>query len=503
MLRLIIVDDEKIIRESIRSLIDWESLGIEVVGVCKNGLEAYDAILDSYPDIVLTDIKMPGLSGLELIEKLNDTREHIQFIILSGYSEFEYAKQAMRYGIRHYLLKPCNERQIIEAIENVKKACFERQQADEEPELNIRFEKSLFRNILTDGLTNVPDPSKTSESYQYYLDFTHTAYELFYLYFLPESSVRKCSQRITAFMQENFPGTIFHLVYVKNTLLVIQKEPGENPEIFSSFLDQLTLPAQIVAMSWESEHFPSLSALLERVLRRLSRFDKVLFIDGSELIPVCNYSGCLSGVRTILQDYYGGSSSYEQFTREILLLLQTVEDKDFLILLITNVIFQRNRMDADASSAASAEFLRTLSAAGDIEEILRSFEENFSRLLPPVSRPVSYKPFIEKLMNYTLEHLADSSLSLKWISNNYLFMNVDYVSKQFYKQTGEKFSAWLNRQRIEKAKDLLLHCDTEKVYMVAESVGCGNNPQYFSQLFKKYTGITPTDYIHGQEIQRL
>lgn len=121
MLRLIIVDDEKIIRESIRSLIDWESLGIEVVGVCKNGLEAYDAILDSYPDIVLTDIKMPGLSGLELIEKLNDTRENIQFIILSGYSEFEYAKQAMRFGIRHYLLKPCNENQIIEAIEDVKK----------------------------------------------------------------------------------------------------------------------------------------------------------------------------------------------------------------------------------------------------------------------------------------------------------------------------------------------------------------------------------------------
>ena len=64
---------------------------------------------------------MPGLSGLELIEKLNDTRENIQFIILSGYSEFEYAKQAMRFGIRHYLLKPCNENQIIEAIEDVKK----------------------------------------------------------------------------------------------------------------------------------------------------------------------------------------------------------------------------------------------------------------------------------------------------------------------------------------------------------------------------------------------
>lgn len=74
-------------------------------------------------------------------------------------------------------------------------------------------------------------------------------------------------------------------------------------------------------------------------------------------------------------------------------------------------------------------------------------------------------------------------------------MNVDYVSKQFYKQTGEKFSAWLNRQRIEKAKELLLNCDTEKIYTVAEAVGCGNNPQYFSQLFKKYTGMSPTEYI--------
>ena len=116
MLRLIIVDDEKIIRETIHHLINWNSLGIEVVGVCKNGLEAYDAIIDEYPDIVLTDIKMPGLSGLELIEKLNQTHEQIHFIILSGYEEFDYAKQAMRYGVRHYLLKPCNEQQIITAV---------------------------------------------------------------------------------------------------------------------------------------------------------------------------------------------------------------------------------------------------------------------------------------------------------------------------------------------------------------------------------------------------
>lgn len=109
MLKMIIVDDEKIIRETIHSLIDWNSLGIDVAAVCKDGIEAFDCILDEYPDIVMTDIKMPGLSGLDLIEKVRAAQLNTEFIILSGYGEFEFARTAMRYGVKHYLLKPSNE----------------------------------------------------------------------------------------------------------------------------------------------------------------------------------------------------------------------------------------------------------------------------------------------------------------------------------------------------------------------------------------------------------
>ena len=77
-------------------------------------------ILDLYPDIVLTDIRMPGLSGLELIERMHEINKDMQFIILSGYNEFEYAKTAMQYGVRHYLLKPCSEQQIIDSIKEIK-----------------------------------------------------------------------------------------------------------------------------------------------------------------------------------------------------------------------------------------------------------------------------------------------------------------------------------------------------------------------------------------------
>ena len=114
MLKLIIADDERIIRESISKMIDWNSLGIELIGLCSDGIEAYNMILDECPDIVLTDIRMPGLSGLELIEKISQTDLNIQFILLSGFGEFEYAKQAMRFRVHHYLLKPCNEDQLIQ-----------------------------------------------------------------------------------------------------------------------------------------------------------------------------------------------------------------------------------------------------------------------------------------------------------------------------------------------------------------------------------------------------
>jgi len=110
---------------------------------------------------------------------------------------------------------------------------------------------------------------------------------------------------------------------------------------------------------------------------------------------------------------------------------------------------------------------------------------------------------LEELLQYVEEHLDNPNLTLKWIAEKHLFMNVDYISKRFIKETNQKFSSYLSTLRIQSAKQLLADGHSEQIQWVAQQVGCGNNPQYFSQIFKKNTGMTPSAYakkINGGEL---
>lgn len=152
MFKLLIIDDEEIICQTIANLIDWKSLGISLIGTCLDGVEAYHMILDESPDIVMTDIRMPGISGLELIERITATDLHTQFIILSGYGEFDYAKRAMKCGVKHYLLKPCDEQQIISCMQDVIKDIQEQilsENASQNPNMEIQnLRETLINNIF-------------------------------------------------------------------------------------------------------------------------------------------------------------------------------------------------------------------------------------------------------------------------------------------------------------------------------------------------------------------
>ena len=111
-MKVLIVDDEMKVSQLILHLIHWEDFGLEVIGIANDGQKAYEMICDQKPDIVITDIRMPSLSGIELVEKSLEAVGNIYFVIISGYSQFEYAQQAVKLGVEDYLLKPIKKKEL-------------------------------------------------------------------------------------------------------------------------------------------------------------------------------------------------------------------------------------------------------------------------------------------------------------------------------------------------------------------------------------------------------
>lgn len=408
MYRLVIADDEKTIRETIASLIDWKSLEIEVVAVCKNGNEAYDAILDEYPDIVLTDIRMPGMSGLEMIKRLRDAGGAIEFIILSGYGEFEYAKQAMELGVDHYLLKPCNEKEIIDVMQKAKQSCSRNKHFMELSSQQYSVKSDVFASRIWTMLENELTASADSVSFAPFSDFLSQQKESFCLY------------RYT-------------------------QDADEAADLEKKITDSCcaAYPDKLRCFFTTCHNLYLLIAQTEETIGGLQQ-------DGGarEIIHFQNLQNALAYLLTLIQ-------RHGQFS-----------------VLVHHIPIP----------------LKGTTATPQAEKMMDDIKKD------AISGPATCNTIVDRTIQYMKEHLVDPDVSLKNIAETHLFMNVDYVSKQFVKFTGKRFSVYLNELRTEKAKKLLAENPNIKISVVAEAVGCANNPQYFNYIFKKQTGMTPSAY---------
>lgn len=499
MLRMIIADDERIIRESLLSLTNWADLGIEIVNCCKNGIEVLDSIIDDSPDIILTDIKMPGFSGLELIEKIQQTDPEIEFIILSGYKEFEFAKQAMKFGVKHYLLKPICEAQIIAAVEQVKNSCIQRHsvknllegQKKLQEEMTAFYQKQFLFEIFSKQEKSVVS---LSSSYLPYFLFPECTYQLCYFLGLSEQVLLSFSQEWMNFINKPGINPIFPLLYVKNLGIAMLTIPNhQKPELSQKFFSSLPSLCQKMNIAFQAEIFSDPQSCLNQITRDLSQYSKVLLLnknlEASEIYnstiieridhiskELCSYSqkGTLTEAEICLEHFWDSIPNINQtksLGAYLLLSLYELTGKEKNVLGIFDSIY------------------RELNILRLQEELTQTILELLFPTITQTSR------LVDKMMKYVQDNLSDPRLSLKWLAENYFFMNSNYLSRLFVSQTHEKFSSYLNRLRMERAKELLLKYDVDKIYRVAELIGFGNNPRYFSQMFKKYTGLTPSEYV--------
>lgn len=499
MLKLLIVDDEEIICTTIAQIIDWEQMGIQVIGTCLNGVDAYHTILDESPDIVMTDIRMPGLSGLELIERISRTNLNTQFIILSGYGEFDYAKQAMQAGVRHYLLKPCDKQQIIDCIQKVIQDCSQiryQKELEQKTGLFNKLHTTLIHNMISAGIAAESLNPSFFDAYERFVDFTDSPYQLCCLYYLEMQCLEQCLNAIDAHMSHNAPQLSVYRVYAANTLLLFFPDYTTNYRGLDYFMGTLSFQGQQVSPEYKRSSYNNLRDILCYVIPRLKRYDVIYFADGSHLIPNYNYDHITSQVSELCQQLTNPSEEIRAKTfQDIADILHSISNKNFLLQIATQLLVALSTQISSNEIVDISDFLSDVATEDSLSSMQTMVLDKCKKLLCLTDTQQDYSLFVTEILNYLETHISDSNLTLKWIAENYLYMNVKYVSRCFARETGQKFSAYLTELRIEKAKEILLSKNSEKIQNVAELVGCGNNPYYFSRLFKKCTGMTPSAYI--------
>lgn len=519
MLKIIVADDERAIRESISACIDWKGMDLDLVGVYANGVDTYDAILNESPDIVMTDIKMPGMDGLELIERIAETDPDTQFIILSGYGEFSYAQRAMKYGVRHYLLKPCSEEQIENSLREAIQECCKRRAiskiTEEQKKISHSLDQSMFINILTEASMDT-DGDHTNYYLPWYkhVDFTHTKYLAIFLKNVPEDQLQDIYDVARKMYQTHAPSLPFQGIYGVNNLLLFSKDFHLEKDVIPSLKHKLKNAGYTEEIALHV--YPNLSKLMDDILdySRFHGIGALSFVTDLMVIPLFNYKTIMDSVNrcctTLCQlssqnpdEMEDIDATIQQIKETLINQLQSIDNMDFLIQLATNVLFTFADHDLCCSLVEATEIMLDLKKYQYIDDLKGDFLSWLNKVLSNIRSTSKLEgKLIQEIKDYIQENLSNPNLTLKMIAENYLYMNVDYVSKRFFKETGVKFSMYLREVRIQKAKELIAADDSCKLQNIAESVGLGNNPQYFSQVFKKQTGMTPSAYskkIHGRE----
>lgn len=494
MYKLLIVDDERIIRETIANLIDWAALGIRLVGSAKNGFEAYDIIVDDCPDIVMTDIKMPGFSGIELIEKVRLINESTQFVILSGYGEFEFAKIAMRFGVKYYLLKPCNESQIIDAMQRIVKELDSGLLRSNSEIGGVELKSILYHTVLMNIFSEVficgdllTVRARLFARYEHLLDFFKFPYVLFS--FSTERTNRTLSSLEASFKSLGM-RVDFSVLNSGDRFFVFFRSNLENDAIFEKINRAICADVGKI----ERRDLKNLTDAVWICLHELASVDSFIYSDGLDRLWFSRNDELLISTQRFISSLFESAEFPKNSFSDGYFSILRRKDLRFLKQVAISLIVSTLSQLSVLAILQATERLIAIYHAADVESVAAVIEGEIRKSAR--RRGVSEKQsgISSKIIAYVRNHIEDPRLSLKWIAENVLFMNEDYISRRFVKETDKKFSEFLTETRLEKAKEFLSGFDGDKISEIAVRTGFGNNPKYFSQIFKRYTGYSPSEY---------
>ena len=534
MYRILLVDDEILVRDAIRENIDWGAMDCQLVGDCENGRQAMEFVTEHPVDIVLTDICMPYMDGMELSKFLHEKYPDIFIVIFSGFGEFEYAQKAIRYGVSEYLLKPVTAMELREVIGRVKEKVDEKRGVREQMDSLLRTSEDYRDNALMirsgaiEGLVSctrdIQESLRQLERLGIHLDAQSYRVAILDLdaysqLFQIEADQRQESQLMT-FVLFNISDEIVSrenagIAYQEGSSRVCVLFTGEKNKEFESRIQTVCKEIQEKAgeaigmgvsvgiggwvRSLAELHFSHEQAQKAIECRYL--------LGGNLLINMEDEKEQESGlsIQVLLENLAEGMKSGEWD------LVQG--NLDQIVQLI-----QKARVGKTRACGYLQQIIRTIglclgSVTGDHKKELWQ-RESLQAKIPEQHTFCEAVTLVEEYAKKSFEELQmmnsssghrQAALAMDYIKTRYMqpdlnlnqicsYLNIStsYFSTVFKELTGETFIEVLGRLRIEKAMELL-ESTTLKNYEIAEKVGFAD-PHYFGICFKKMTGKTPTEY---------
>jgi len=493
LLRIAIVDDEILIREGLARMISKESAEFLVIGTYSDGKHLLDELTTLQLDVVITDIRMPQINGLELIKQLKATHPQIYSILMSGFVEFNYAREAIRSSAVDYLLKPINKEQLFELLYRLDK---ERQLARDKEE---RHRSGLLLTFL-----HIEEPS--SPLLLSSLTLPQTYFSVFVLKGSTRETVCSCADSLRQEKALSFDslelqkGLYVWIVYSAEPLSDNDlKDIGDIMRISAhgkilhvgtsgcynevSKLRQAYLDAKqacnLGIYNPEPVHYANIQDIQQPEINILDHFNTIRepLIHNLQIL---NVTGILEWVHDLFSVLKAQQAGPDQILRVCRWIEETAQ-KELQEFEARNKSAPDLRLDDRIASSLSFS---------DIEEM---FTAHFTNILT-------------EIRTHRLEMSGTAIETIKrWISANYnqhadlntlanmVFLTPSYLSKLFKQETGLTLTDYITEIRLRKAKHLLKNAPDLKVHEIGAEVGYGD-PAYFNKLFKRVVGVTPNEY---------
>lgn len=535
MYKLLVVDDEYNIRDGIVNAVPWETCGVVVVGEAGNGIEALEKVEETLPDIVITDINMDDMNGLEFAENLKQKYPYIKVVILSGYDEFEYAKRALQLKVFSYLLKPILPDELIKIVKEVideiqAEARLKEKVRTLESEIKINKQVLLERllNDLVNG--NIRQRDKLEERLSLVnLQMKQRLYSCFIFdldgyYDLIESHgfekvqiLLQCIQEVVNDMFRKDFSIWSFIDSAGNIISIVGSEPGDKGKNLKNIHTSIEKLKQAIKCTLNVTITVAIGGSYSDILEVFKSYNEAMKASDFKVVAGKDCIIHIDDVRSIS----GGRYSYPKDKENVIVaslneyddakirssidsFFKDIGSKSFfkehmrISIMELFAVIARKFMDygVDIHKLYEKDLIdlyKVIDRFDTVEEIKNWLTNIIMGCVNELrnNRLNSVKSVINKAQNYIEANYTSPDISLNSIAEH-VYLNPSYFSKLYKKETGETYMEFLTKLRIEKAKSFLKETNI-RTSDIGIAVGYPNS-QYFTTLFKKVTGNTPVEY---------